>query len=76
MLEQIGDFILTSKFAKLCLVGHQFFLDTPGTSCQEEFLWHSMPRGILTVSKFMLFIEKGAVSSVIKDIIFHLLEPS
>lgn len=57
-------------------VGHQFFLDTPGASWQEEFLRDSMPRGILTVSKTMPFIQKGAVSSVIKDTIFHLLEPS
>lgn len=45
MLEQIGDFILTFRFAKSYPVGHQFFLDTPGTSCQEEFL--------LTLSKFI-----------------------
>lgn len=57
-------------------VGHQFILDAPGTSCQEEFLRDSMPRGILTVSETMPFIEKGDVSSVIKDAIFHILEPS
>lgn len=39
MLEQIGDFILTFKFAKLYAVGHQFFLDIPETSCQEKFLY-------------------------------------
>ena len=43
-----------------------------------------MARGILeglhakrnSYSKTMPFIQKGAVSSVIKDTIFHLLEPS
>lgn len=67
MLEQIGDFILTFKFAKSYPAGHQFFLDTPGTSCQEEFF--------LALSKFTVFIEKGAVSFVFQDIVFHLLEP-
>lgn len=36
-------------------VGHQFFLDTPGASWQEEFLKDSMPRGILTVRPCLLF---------------------
>lgn len=34
-------------------MGHQFFLDTPGTSCQEEFLRDSVPRWILTHAQWV-----------------------